>query len=54
MSFEDVRNALVVAFGDDSLDNEEFLIRYDFHESFNPLYPYWNLDPSRSAGEQVF
>ena len=40
MSFEDVRNALVVAYADDSLDGEEFLILYDFYESANPLYPY--------------
>ena len=45
MSFEDVRNALVVAYTDNSLDDEEFLILYDFYESVNPLYPYWNFDP---------
>ena len=45
MSFEDVTNALVVAYTDNSLDEEEFLILYDFYESVNPLYPYWNFDP---------
>ena len=41
MSFEDVRNALVVTYADDSLDGEEFLILYDsVYESANPLYPY--------------
>ena len=40
MSFEDARNALVVAYADDSLDDEEFLILYDFYESVNPLYKY--------------
>ena len=44
MSFEDVRNALVVAYADDSLNYEEFLILYDFYESVNPLYEYWNFD----------
>ena len=44
MSFEDARNALVVAYADDSLDDEEFLILYDFYESVNPLYKYWNFD----------
>ena len=40
MSFEDARNALVVAYADDSLDDKEFLILYDFYESVNPLYIY--------------
>ena len=44
MSFEDVRNALVVAYADDSLDDKEFLILYDFYESVNSLYKYWNFD----------
>ena len=51
MSFEDVRNALVVAYADDSLDDEELLILYDFYVSVNTLYIYiyiyiyWNFDP---------
>ena len=44
MSFEDARNALVVAYADDSLDDEEFLILYEFYESVNSLYKYWNFD----------
>ena len=44
MSFEDVRNALVVAYADDSQDDEEFLILYDCYESVNPLYKYLNFD----------
>ena len=39
MSFEDVRNALVVAFADDSPDDD------DFFKSVNPLYPHWKFDP---------
>ena len=45
MSYEDVRNTLVVAYADDSSDDEGFLILYDFYESVNPLYSYWNFDP---------
>ena len=40
MSFEDVRNALVVAYANDSPDDEEFLILYDFYLSVNTLYIY--------------
>ena len=35
---------LVVAYADDSLDGEEFLILCNFYESVNPLYKYWNFD----------
>ena len=38
LSFEDVGNVLVVAYADDSLDDEEFLSLYNFYESVNPLY----------------
>ena len=44
MSFEDVRNALLVAYGDGFLDDEEFLFLYDYYESVNPSYPYWDFD----------
>ena len=44
MSFEDVRNALLVASGDGFLDDEEFLFLYDYYESVNPSYPYWDFD----------
>ena len=40
MSFEDIRNALVVAYANDSLDDEELLILYDFYVSINTLYIY--------------
>ena len=33
MSFEDVRNALLAAYGDGFLDDEEFLFLYDYHTS---------------------
>ena len=40
MSFEDVRNALVVAYANESLDDEDFLILYDFYVSVNTLWHY--------------
>ena len=45
MSFEDVRNALVIAYADGFLDDEEFLILYDYYQPANPPFPYWNCDP---------
>jgi len=45
MSFEDVRNALVIAYADGFLDDEEFLILYDYYQPANPPFPYWNFDP---------
>ena len=44
MSFEEVRNALVIAFADGYLNEEEFSILYDYYQSVNPLYPYWEFD----------
>ena len=40
MSFEDVRNALVMAYDDSFLDDEEFLFLYNCYEPVNPSYPY--------------
>ena len=45
MSFEDVRNALVITYADGFLNDEEFLILYDYYEPANPPFPYWNFDP---------
>lgn len=45
MSFEDVRNALVMAYADDLLDDGEFLFLYDYYEPVNRSYPYWDFDP---------
>ena len=44
MSFEELRNALVIAYADGYLDDEEFLILYDCYLSSNPSYPYWEFD----------
>ena len=32
MSFEDVRNALVIAYADGFLDDEDFMILYDYYK----------------------
>ena len=45
MSFEDVRNALLIAYADDFLGDEELIILYDYYQLVNPLFPYWNFDP---------
>lgn len=39
MSYEEVRNAPVIAFADGYLDEEEFSILYDYYQTVNPLYP---------------
>ena len=43
MSFQDVRTALVIGYGDGQLDNEEFMLLYDAYKSQNPAYPYWEF-----------
>ena len=45
MSLEDVRNALLIAYDDSFLDDEEFIILYDYYQHVNPAFPYWNFDP---------
>jgi len=45
MSFEDVRNALVIAYADGFLDDEEFLFLFDYYQPANPPFPYRNFDP---------
>jgi len=44
MSFEEIRNALAIAFADGFLSEEEFLILYEEYEPANPSYPYWEYD----------
>lgn len=48
MSFEDVRNVLVIAYADGFLDDEEFMILYDYYQPVNPSFPYWNFDAAIS------
>ena len=45
MSFEDVRNVPLIAFADGFLDDEEFIILYDYYQPVNPPFPDWNFDP---------
>ena len=45
MSFEDARNALLIAYADGFLDDEEFIVLYDYYQPVNPSFPYWNFDP---------
>ena len=44
MSFKDVRNSIILAYGDGYLDGEEFFILYEYYRSANPSYPYWEFD----------
>ena len=43
MSFQDVRTALVLSYGDGQIDDEEFALLYDAYKSTNPAYPYWEF-----------
>ncbi|CAH3172856.1 unnamed protein product [Porites lobata] len=45
MSFEDARNVLLIAYVDGFLDDEEFIVLYDYYQPVNPSFPYWNFDP---------
>lgn len=38
---------LVIAYASGFLDDEEFMILYDYYQPFNPLFRYWNFDPFR-------
>lgn len=44
MSFEEVREVLVSSYTEGYLDDEEFLTLYEYYESTNPLFPYWDFD----------
>ena len=46
MYFEDVRNNLLIeAFADGFLDDEEFIILYDYYQPVNPPFPDWDFNP---------
>lgn len=51
MSFEEVRNTLVIALAEGSISEEEFPILYEEYESVNPLYPHWEFDAFCFSGE---
>ena len=39
ISFEDVRNTLLIVFAGGFLDDEEFIIIYDYYWPVNPQFP---------------
>ena len=45
MSFKEVRDALVWAFADDVIDEDEFLVLYEEYRPCNPSFPYWDYRP---------
>ena len=45
MSFKDVRNALVIAYADGLLNDDEIFFLYNYYQPVNPSIPYWNFDP---------
>ena len=45
MSFQELREALVCAFSDGLISEEEFLILYEEYESTNLNFPHWEYKP---------
>ena len=45
MAFQEVRDALVHAFADGFLNDEQFIILNELYQSVNPMYPYWEFQP---------
>ena len=45
MSFHELREALVCAFSDGVINEEEFLILYEEYESTNLNFPHWEYEP---------
>ena len=45
MSFHELREALVCAFSDGVISEEEFLILYEEYESTNLYFPHWEYEP---------
>jgi hypothetical protein len=43
-SFKETRNALLLAYDDYIIDDEEFALLYDLHTSKNPCFPYEEYD----------
>ena len=43
-SFKETRNALLLAYNDDIIDDEEFVLLYDLQTSKNPCFPYEEYD----------
>ncbi|CAH3023901.1 unnamed protein product [Porites evermanni] len=45
MSFDEVRDSLVISFAEGLITEEEFLFLYEEYESVNPFYSYWEFEP---------
>ena len=45
MSFHELREALVCAFSDGVISEEEFLLLYEEYESTNLNFPHWEYEP---------
>jgi len=43
-SFRDTREALLLAYDQGLINDEEFVLLYDINTSKNLDYPYWNYD----------
>ena len=41
---KEVREALLLAYSNNYLDDEEFLLLYDMNKSQNPDFPYWSTN----------
>ena len=44
-SFKEIRESLVMGYIEDTVDDDEFLLFYDFYGSKNPNFPYASYPP---------
>ena len=44
-SFKEIRESLVMGYTEDIVDDDEFLLFYDFYGSKNPNFPYASYPP---------
>ena len=45
MSFDEVRDSLVISFAEGLISGKEFLFLYKEYKAVNPFYPYWEFEP---------
>ena len=45
MSFDEVRDSLVISFAEGLITYEEFLFLYEEYEPVNLFYRYWEFEP---------
>ena len=45
MSFDEVRDLLVISFAEGLISGKEFLFLYKEYKAVNPFYPYWEFEP---------